>query len=619
MRQFYLKHFKYLLFWLLLFAFYRLVFILTYVKLCIPDIGGSREALSAFYYAIKLDLSMVAYFSIIPLVLSIVWLFYTRNWISKIVDGFTILFITIYSFIAIGEIGIYNEWRTKLNYKALVYFQHPQEIFNSISTSLFIVLLLGTLLLIGLWIWLYYRYVRFMQQKINTQWYHKTTFLIIVPIFTFYIMRGGFLSIPISQSQSWYSKNLTLNDAAVNSGWNLFQNMIDMHLMLKGNPFKSYPDEMAKQTVLELHRIEKDTTINVLQPYRPNIVLIILESWSADLVGALGDSLNITPNFDRLSKEGILFTQLYSSGNRSQQGMASIFSGFPAIPITTLTEHPEKYKRLPSLTQDLNKEGYHSTFYFGGQLIYGNIKSYIMYNQFHKIIEGADFSSSVPQGKLGVHDEYLFQRNIQDLKTEPQPFFSAMFTMSSHSPYDQPIQNKIKKNVPEIDFVNSAWYTDYALGKYFEEAKKQPWYSNTIFILVADHSHVSHHQNALQTFDYHRIPMLWVGPAIKPEFRGKKIDLISSQTDLAATLLHQLGLKSTQYPWSKNLFNPYSPEFAYFESNDGLGFKNTSGYFVYSHFQNQFLDKKIDPTSENKTIKQGRSYLQEVFRQFLDF
>ncbi len=619
MRQFVFKYLKYLFFWLLLFAFYRLLFIVVYHRLCIPDIGLAREALFAFFYALKLDLSMMAYLAAIPMLILLVWMFFPKRWLSKIIDGLTIINIIAYSFIAFGEIGIYNEWRTKLNYKALVYFQHPQEIFNSTSTVTFFLLLAGALVLIAFWIWLYYRSFRYAKVELTAPWYFKTVFAVVIPMVMFYFMRGGFMTIPISQSQSWYSKNQALNDAAVNSGWNLFQNIIDMQSLLKGNPFKSYPDAMAIQTVKELHKVEKDTTINVLSKYRPNIVLIILESWSADLVGVLGDSLNITPNFDRLSKDGILFTRLYSSGNRSQQGMASILGGFPAIPITTLTEHPEKYHRLPSLTQDINKEGYRSSFYFGGQLIYGNIKSYIMYNQFHRIVEGDDFNGSIPRGKLGVHDEFLFNRHIEDMKTEPQPFFTAMFTLSSHSPYDQPIKNKITKDVPEKDFVNSAWYTDYALGKYIESARKQPWFGNTLFILVADHSHVSHHQHSLQTFEYHRIPMLWFGPVIKPEYRGMRIDNIASQTDLPATLLKQLGLNISLYPWSKNLFNPYSPQFAYFESNDGLGWKTSSGYFVYNKLQDRFLDKKIKPEDEEKIVKEGKSYLQEVFREFLEY
>lgn len=619
MHHFVFKFLKYWLFWLLLFAFYRLLFILVYLKLTIPELTSAREALWAFYYALPLDLSMTSYLVTVPMFFSFIQIFYPKKWLSYAIHCLTIIFISIYTLISLGEIGIYNEWRTKLNYKALAYFQHPQEIFNSISTLYFITLFIGSIILITAWIWIYFKFYNFSKNPFSGAWYYKLVFIVLMPIFTFYFMRGGFKSVPISQSQSWYSKNLSLNDAAVNSGWNLFQNMIDMQMMLKGNPFKTYPDNIAKQQVATLHQVEKDTTINVLKTQRPNIVLIILESWSADLIGAMGDNHQITPNFDKLASEGILFDSLYSSGNRSQQGMASIFSGFPAIPITTLTEHPEKYHRLPSLTKNLNKEGYLTSFYFGGQLIYGNIKSYLMFNQFARIVEGQNFKSSIPRGKLGIHDEYLYKRVIMDLKNEPQPFFTSIFTLSSHSPYDQPITNKIKSVDAEVDFVNSAWYADYALGSFFDDAKKQPWYNNTLFILVADHSHVSHRKHDLQTFEYHRIPMLLVGPTIRDEYKGTRISKISSQTDLPATLLKQLNLNAKEFPWSKNLFNPYTPQFAYFESNDGLGWKTLVGYYVFSHFQNQYLDKKIDPKEEEKTIKEGRSYLQEVFRQFLDF
>ncbi len=619
MKQLTINFFKYWLFWLLLFAFYRLFFIISYFSVIHDKGSGIIEIFSTFYYALKLDMSAISYFFVLPMLLSFIWLFYQKKWIAKAVDIYTFLVIIIYSFISFGEIGIYDEWRTKLNYKALAYFQHPLEIFNSISTIKFIFLFIGVVATIVFWCWFYNKKFRFLKEKFKVKLYIKATYIVFAPLFVFYFMRGGIQEIPISQSQSWFSKNQVLNDAAVNSGYNIFKNIIDMQAFMKENPFKFFDDVYAQNIVKEIHKIEKDTTIEILNNTRPNIVLVILESWTADLIGALGNDTDITPNFNKLAEEGILFTNLYSSGNRSQQGMGSIFSGFPAIPITTITEHQEKYSKLPSFTRILNQKGYHSSFYFGGQLIYGNIKSYIMYNQFAKIVEGDDFSSKIPKGKLGVHDEYLFNRNIEDLKSEKEPFFSAMFTLSSHSPYDQPIKNKITRNIKEKEFVNSAFYTDYALGKYFSEAKKQSWYKNTLFVLVADHSHVSHKSHALQSFEYHQIPLLLFGDVIKPEFKGTKINKIASQTDIPATLLKQLNFDASAFPWSKNLFNPYSPEFAYFEMNDGVGWKRPDGYFIYSKTSNSFLDKKLNAKTEKRIIEEGKSYLQEVFRQFLEF
>lgn len=556
---------------------------------------------------------------VIPFFILSVNLFINQPVFQTISDWLTYFYIVLGSLISMGEIGIYDEWRTKLNYKALIYLKQPSEVLNSISAGQFVLLILILIMVVGCWIFLYRRFFRYPYKiKIAKIW-QKITFLLISPLILFYFIRGGLQGIPISQSDAWFSNYLILNDVAVNPSWNLMANIIKTQAFMDENPFVSFDDEYAKKVVKEIHQVEKDTTISVLTTTKPNIVLIILESWPASVIESIGGDNYITPNFNKLEKEGILFDNFYSSGNRSQQGMASIFGGFPAIPITTLTEYPEKYSSLPSLTKILNQNGWTSSFYFGGQLRYGNIKSYIIYNQFNRIFEGENFDNSVPRGRLGVHDEYLFEKNIQDLNTEKQPFFSVMFTMSSHSPYDQPIQNIIKKDISELPFINSVFYTDYALGEYFAKAKKQDWYSNTLFIIVSDHSHVSHKNYSLHTFDYHQIPMLFLGDVIKPEFKGSKYKKIASQTDLPATLLKQLGFDASKFSWSKNLFNPYSPEFAYFEMNEGVGWKTPHGLFVYDKLHDKFLQKELDSTHAEKTLIQGKAYLQEVFRQFLSF
>ncbi len=610
---------KYVLFWLLLFTFFRILFLVFYHTLIHNESIPFTETIKVFYHALNLDLSFLGYLMIVPFFILLINLFINRPFFQKILDGISFFYIVLCSLISMGEIGIYDEWRTKLNYKALAYLEHPSEVFNSISRLKFALLITVLVSVIALWIFLYRKWFRYPYKiKIAHLW-QKISFILISPFILFYFIRGGLQGIPISQSDAWFSNHLILNDVAVNPSWNLMANMIKMKDLLNENPFVSFDDNYAQTIVNEMHKVEKDTTISILTTKKPNIVLIILESWPAAVIESIGGDNYIAPNFNKLEKEGILFNHLYSSGNRSQQGMASIFGGFPAIPITTLTEYPEKYSSLPSLTKILNKNGWNSSFYFGGQLRYGNIKSYIIYNEFNRIIEGENFSNSVPRGKLGVHDEFLFERNLNDLKNEKQPFFSAMFTMSSHSPYDQPIQNIIKKDVSELPFLNSVFYTDHALGDYFEEARKQSWFANTLFIIVSDHSHVSHKNYPLQTFNYHQIPMLFVGNVIKPEFKGTKYEKTSSQTDLPATLLKQLGLDASAFIWSKNLFNPYSPEFAYFEMNEGVGWKSKDGLFVYDKLHDKFLQKELDSINAQKTLIQGKAYLQEVFRQFLSF
>lgn len=610
---------KYFIFWLLLFSSFRILFLTIYRKLLQTNQVSWREILEIPWHSTNLDLSLIGYFSALLFFIILINLFVNRPIIRKIFDALNYLFISLCSIISIGEIGIYDEWRTKLNFKALVYLKQPSEVFNSISLWQFLFLSFLLLGIIAFWIFFYRKYFRYPPKIEINAWWKKTIFIAISPILIFYFIRGGFQEIPIQQSDAWFSNKMILNDVSVNPTWNLAFNILNMKNFLGENPFKTYDDDFAMKMVEEMHFVEKDTTIYILNNLKPNIIIVLLESWPATVIQSISGDDYITPNFHELEKEGILFTNIYASGNRSQQGMAAIFAGFPAIPITTLTDYPEKYKKVPSLPKILNQNGWNSSFLFGGQLRYGNIKSYIIANEFHKIIEGENFPRSIPKGRLGVHDEYLFQRSIEELKTEKEPFFSVLFTLSSHSPYDQPLQNAIKKDISELPFINSVHYTDKALGDYIKWAKNQTWYDNTLFIIVADHSHVCHHNNPLQTFEYRQIPMLFMGNVIKPEFRGTTYDKIASQTDLPTTLLKQLQLPAEDFTWSKNLFNPYTPEFAYFELNDGVGWKSKDGIFVYNFTHKHYYQNDLDSAKAEKNIIYGKSYIQEVYRQFMNF
>ncbi len=171
--------------------------------------------------------------------------------------------------------------------------------------------------------------------------------------------------------------------------------------VFKENPFKAYPIEEARKTVENIYKTQRDSTTFILNTKKPNVVMVVLESWSADLIESLGGEAGITPEFRNLEKNGLLFNNIYSSGMRSQQGMASLFGGFPAHPIESITYAAEKYTQLPSLSELFNREGYNTSYYFGGQLIYGNIKGYIYANKIQKIVDVNDLDPDMPKGKLG--------------------------------------------------------------------------------------------------------------------------------------------------------------------------------------------------------------------------
>ncbi|MCK9290816.1 MAG: sulfatase-like hydrolase/transferase [Bacteroidales bacterium] len=617
MRAILIHLFRFILFWLLFFTFHRALFFGFYFSLIRIEHIGFVEVLRSFYAALPLDLATTCYFTLIPFLLLLVWRHLPYTVFQKIIQVYVLVLILVYSLTALAEIGIYGEWKTKLSYKALAYLRQPSEIVQTVHP--FILFLL--LLLLALITWgsfkIYNRFFFYrISQRATSFWPGLLLFFLGVPLL-FLGARGGIQAIPISISSAYFSKHQIVNLAAVNPFYNIVFSVLNSQNMLKENVFQSMPEDEAIELVQALHQLKKDTTVSVLTTDRPNIVVLLLESWSADLIESLGGVEGITPNFRELEKEGLLFTRFYASGNRSQQAIGSLYAGLPGIPITTITNHPEKYAALPSLSKDLNKAGYHTSFYFGGQLNYGNILSYLIYNELDHIIEGKDLPGSMPRGKLGVHDGIFLPWAADQLSELPEPFFSTIFTLSSHSPYDFPMEWVI--HWPEIEkpYVNGAYYTDMAIGTFFEAVKTTDWYERSLFILVADHSKNSYKNHPLESFEYHKIPLLLVGPALKPEYRNKQMDIISGNTDLPATLLHQLGLTSDNYFWSKNLFNPYTPQFAYFELIEGLGWKNTDGHFAWNCFADRYYQKEIQDGKEEQVLKEGKAYLQVLFNEFI--
>lgn len=617
MKQIIISLVKQLFFWMLFFAMARVVFLLYYLGNLKADGAGFFETLAGFFYALKLDFATACYFMVIPFFILLIQSFWTPSFLNFLNKGYSLFLMIVYTLITAGELGLYGEWKTKLNYKALMYFEHPAEVYNSASTIQFFSLLFIVVTLSAFSFWIYRKifYKNINSEKRN--YIFSVLFLLITPPLLVVGMRGGIQQIPIIQSQSYYSDKNILNLAATNNAFNLYISVIENLNNLGRNPFKYYEMDDAAKTIKQIYAVEKDTTINILNTNRPNVVILILESWSSDLIESLGGEPGITPEFRKLEKEGVLFTQILSSGSRSEQGMASIFGGFPAHPISSITKQPDKFVHLPSLVHVFNDLGYATSFYFGGQLIYGNIKGYIIYNQFNRIIEGDNFDRSAPKGKLGVHDEYTLDRLYHDLNSEEQPFFAGLFTLSSHSPYDQPMEELFTWGGNENHYINSAYYADHCLGNFFSSARTQPWFDNTLFILTADHSHNSYKNWPYHTVEYHSIPVLFYGKVIRDEYRGTKWAQPGSQVDFAATILAQMELPHDQFKWSRNLFNPYSPKFRYFGFDNGVIWTEPQGGFSYDADLNMYYWKTPDTIGE-QVIKNGKIYLQEVFQEYLD-
>src|SRR6185436_20535532 len=190
----------------------------------------------------------------------------------------------------------------------------------------------------------------------------------------------------------------------------------------------------AGEEVNRLFECTADSIPEILTTTQPNVVIIILESFTADVVAELAGEKNVAPAFNQLAKDGLLFTNVYASGFRTDQGIVSVISGFPAIPSYSIMRNIEKSAKLPSLADYFRKKNYATSFYYGGSTDFSNMRSYLINSRFEKIINEHDFDAHALRNKWGVHDEFVLDKQGIEMNTMAKPFFSVIMTLSCHEP-----------------------------------------------------------------------------------------------------------------------------------------------------------------------------------------
>lgn len=565
---------------------------------------------------------MTCYILAFPFILLFFQSLFFYKFFNSVNFIYSIIIISIISIVTASELGIYDEWKVKLNYKAISYLQNPDEVIKSAKLYIIISGLIIIALLIFSGVYLLKKIAFYKIQTIPKRNYlFSFIFLITTPFFVFYGLRGGWQPIPINQSDVYFSKYNIVNLSAVNSSWNLMHSIEQNRGYVTKNPFNYYDYKFAKQIVDSLHFVEKDTTVKFIETSsKPNIVFLILESWSADLIKSCGGYDSITPNFDKLAGEGLLFSNVISTGTVSDQGMSAILSGFPAQPTVSIIKQPAKYQNLKCFVNKFQNDGYFSSFHFGGQLNYGNIKGYIYFNNFDVVKEQSDLSEKIQTGRLGVHDGPLLNKCADEYSSYKEPFISFVFTLSSHSPFDFPMKQKFNWAGELNGYVNSVYYTDSCIGDFFKKAEKTEWFDNTVFILMPDHSHHNPKKWGYHSPMYRRIPLLFYGKPLKQEFKGKIINDIFAQNDVTKTILAQFEYDYSEFHWSKNMMNPYTKKFSYFSFDNGVGWVKQDGYLAWDHDLKIFHDfTYIDSLKKENEVKQGKSYLQMLFKEYSDF
>lgn len=610
--------FKLFLLYFLLVEIFRTTFIIYYYDKLSKINLSFFDALPSYTSGFKVDIAMASYFLIVPWLLVLFNTLFKSKIIKIILIIYTMILISLSSFIYIAELGVYNEWEEKPSFGILTYLKHPTEPFQTnpieytIILSIVLILVLSIMYKVGK--------IIFSSYNVKTKRNFISTMLIFFSSLIIFLgVRGGTSSAPISQSDAYFSKHKILNDIAVNTPYNFFASIEQNYTIISGeNIYKTTytKEQKAKSLRVTMPQDDNATYPRLLTTNRPNIIIILMESVSGDFI-TTQKYRDLIPNIMKLSKQGIFFPKAYAAGTLSHEGVPSIFSGFPAISDIYITNLPSKFNKLPSINESLKPYNYDSMFLYGGQLRYGNLASYIYKNEFNIVEEGKHLSPSLPRGRMGVPDGPMLKYFMKKTSTLKEPFFSSMFTLSSHAPYDQPMDDIVNWNSNEDKYLNSVIYTDKSIGEFIKDSKKEPWFKNTLFIFASDHSHATPYGWSRNKPNWHHIVMFMYGEVIKKEYRGYKFDKIVSQSDIAATLLAQLNIEHKEYLWSRNVFsNSYIPNSYYTVGGGGFGFIDKNSSVAYGLKQKNIIYKKGD-IKESK--KNGAIYVENLLETYLNF
>ena len=594
---------KYAMFWMALFAFGRLLFVIYQWDL-IDELDGGLF-FGAFLNGGRLDLSITSYFLALVAVVMAVFAPFKGRVTAIVLRVISVLLLLPVLFGIVTDLVLYEHWGTRLDSAPLVYLSQPDVIFRSSSTLEIATVLVSYVLLIAVMYWLLNKFVFKPLSGLDPQkWFMMPAWLfvgalMIVPI------RGGFGLAPINTGAAYFSGNLYANHVAINPIFNFGYSMKSYGAINK--PYKFMESEQAEAIFSDLMR--SYPTVNVLNNKRPNVVMILLESFSAKAIGHLGGRPNVTPNLEQIGREGIWFDRMYSTSNRSDKGMVGVLSGYPVQPTLSIMKFPQKTQNLPFITKSLMAEGYNTSFYYGGDLGFANMISYVTNGGFEKVVSMADFPESTYNAKWGVHDEVMFESLLADINASKEPFFKFFFTLSSHEPFDVPMETVIADNA----YLNSVYYTDKCLGEFWTKAKKEPWFDKTLFVFVADHG-VRMIDNLSNTNpERYHIPMVWAGGALSKT--DTVISKYGSQSDIANTLLTQLAVPVDDYKFSKDLLSAETKGFAFFDYSDGFGFVSPDIKQVYDNTSKSYYLFEGQKSKQDSVL--GKAYLQVMYNDYV--
>ncbi len=559
------------------------------------------------WHGLPLDLSLAGYLTAIPGLLLIASAWTDSSILRRIRQVYFGLISFVMACIFIIDLGLYGFWGFRLDATPIFYFfSSPKDAVASVSFW-FVLLGIAAVLIYAFILYCIFYSVLIREKKPLKIPYRRQNVSLALLLLTgmlFIPIRGGFTVSTMNLSKVYFSSDQRMNHAAINPAFSFMYSATHQNNFEKQYRFMA--PEVADRLFAEMTdkpATPSDSIPQLLNTRRPNIIFIILESFSTHLMETFGGQPDVAANMDKFAKEGILFSNFYANSFRTDRGLASIISGYPGQPSTSIMKYPEKTDKLPSIPRSLKNAGYNLAYYYGGDADFTNMRSYLVSSGIEKIICDKDFPLSERTGKWGAQDHVLFQRLLKDFKEEKQqePFLKLVQTSSSHEPFEVPFQ-KLDDKV-----LNAFAYADSCVGDFINQYRELPLWKNTLFVLVPDHQGAYPHRidNPL---DGQTIPLILIGGAIK---EPQVIDTYASQIDIAATLLAQLGVPHNDFTFSKNILNPASPHFGYFTRPDFFGMVTPENQLVFNLDANAVqLD---EGTEKGANLEKGKAFLQKLY------
>ena len=565
---------------------------------------GFADYMQVMIHGASLDAATAGYLTAFPFLLVLISIWFRKFPLKKILYGYYILAAALISIIFVVDMALYTFWGFKLDASVFLYIDSPKEALASVSVGFILLRVLAILLLIALNSWVLLKITPSVLTATRKR-IAGTAGMLLLGGVLFIIIRGGVTESTSNIGQVYFSNEPFLNHSAVNPDFSLLSSMG------KSQDFASefnFFDEEKRAALFDglYPTTDGDSIIQVLNTKRPNILIILMEGFGGAFVEPLGGLPDVTPHFNRLSKEGIFFTNCYANSFRTDRGTVCTFSGYLGLPTASVMKIPAKSRTLPAIAEGLSKAGYKTDFLYGGDINFTNMKSYLLSTGYQRLTANTDFSlAEQTSNAWGVNDDITFEYLYNQLRNrkEEGPWHTAFLTLSSHEPFEVPY-HRLEDKIP-----NAFAYTDECLGKFVDRLKQTPAWKDLLVICLPDHGfyYPREGSNAMPRF-YH-IPLLWLGGAVK---QPMQVDKIMNQTDLAATLLGQLGLEHTAFTFSRNVLgSDYKYPFAFYSFNNGFSFRDSTGVTVFDNNSGSILFD--EPEADESRLDKGKAILQTVY------